>query len=388
MAEKLNYEKLIEDFNRMHVDKYTYPIFEYINLYKKIDIECPIHGSFNQQLMLHRQGGGCPKCGYDKKRKPKVKINKVELLREQRTKEFFEIINKKFGGKFDLSKVEYTGTDSDIIIGCPNHGEVSVTAGQFKRSKYGCPYCGGTKNLTQDMFMKLVPQSHKKEYDLSKLIYKTRQENIIIICKIHGEFSLNADNFISGQGCPKCRYIKSANSKRGKIDQIIEKFHKVHNNKYTYREIEKYISRLTTKIEITCPHHGIFIQPIDRHYNGHGCPTCKSSKGELMIIKILEKYNIDYINEYSFKDLKKEDSTKPLRFDFYLPKYNICIEYDGRQHFEEINGRESLDIIKFRDNLKNNYCIKNNIKLLRLNYMMENYGENELLAFIKDLGIE
>lgn len=388
MAEKLNYEKLIEDFNKIHMNKYIYPIFEYINLYQKINIECSIHGSFNQQLMLHRQGGGCPKCGYDKKRKPKIKINKVELLREQRTKEFFEIINKKFGDKFDLSKVEYTGTDSDIIIGCPNHGEVKVTAGQFKRSKYGCPYCGGTKNLTQDMFMKLVPQSHKNEYDLSKLIYKTRQENIIIICKIHGEFSLKADNFISGQGCPNCRYIKSANSKRGKIDQIIEKFHKVHNNKYTYREIEKYISRLTTKIEITCPHHGIFIQPIDRHYNGHGCPTCKSSKGELMIIKILEKYNIDYINEYSFKDLKKEDSTKPLRFDFYLPKYNICIEYDGRQHFEEINGRESLDITKFRDNLKNNYCIKNNIKLLRLNYMMENYGKNELITFIKDLGIE
>lgn len=26
----------------------------------------------------------------------------------------------------------------------------------------------------------------------------------------------------------------------------------------------------------------------------------------------------------------------PLVFDFYLPDYNICIEYDGIQHFKPI----------------------------------------------------
>ena len=388
MAEKLNYEKLIEDFNRLHANKYTYPIFEYINLYQKIDIECPIHGSFNQQLMLHRQGGGCPKCGHDKKRKPTIKINKVELLRERRNKEFFEIINNKFGGKFDLSNVIYTGTDSDIIIGCPNHGEQIVNAGQFKRTKFGCPYCGGTKKLTQEMFLNLIPESHKTEYDLSNTIYKTRQDYITVGCKVHGEFSIKADNFIIGQGCPKCRYIKSAKAIRGNIEDILESFKITHNNKYTYEEIEPFKSRIKTKIKIICPDHGEFIQPIDRHYKGHGCPICKSSKGELAIIKILEELKIDYINEYSFKDLKKECSSKPLRFDFYLPKYNTCIEFDGRHHFEKIEGREKLEETLHRDNLKNDYCKINNIKLLRLNYKMENYGENELRTFLKDLGIE
>ena len=102
----------------------------------------------------------------------------------------------------------------------------------------------------------------------------------------------------------------------------------------------------------------------------------------------MEKFNIEYINEYSFKDLRKSGSIKPLRFDFYLPKYNVCIEFDGRHHFEEISGREKLVSIQHRDNLKTDYCTNKNIRLLRLNYLMDNYGENELVNFLKDLGIE
>ena len=379
---KLNYDILVRDFNITHDNKYTYPKFIYISLYEKITIMCPDHGEFSQQIMAHRQGGKCKLCA-NLNRSKNVKAGSID----RRTEKFKIEVESKFGDKFDLSKVKYSTTSDLITIGCPNHGEVKVAAGQFKRSKYGCPYCGGTKNLTQEMFLNLIPESHKDEYDLSKTIYKTRQEYIIVICKEHGKFSLKADNFIIGQGCPKCRYIKSANSNRGDILDILESFRITHNNKYTYEEIEPFKSRLSTKIKIFCPDHGPFIQPIDRHYNGHGCPICKSSKGELKVIKILEKFNIEYINEYSFKDLRKSGSIKPLRFDFYLPKYNVCIEFDGRHHFEEIETREKLEDVLHRDNLKNDYCKINNIKLLRLNYKMENYGENQLRLFLKDLGI-
>lgn len=380
---KLTYEKLIEDFNITHNNKYKYTPFIYDNLYEKINIECPEHGIFTQQIMLHRQGGGCKLCG-QKKAGNSIKENSLSLRRQ----EFLDEVVSKFGNKFDLSKVVYTNTNDKITIGCPEHGWVEEYAGKFKRSKYGCSYCGGTKKLTQEMFLKLVPDSHKEEYDLSETIYTTRQSKIDVICKIHGKFSIRADNFIIGQGCPKCRYIKSSNSKRGNIEDIIEVFKKVHNNKYTYEEIEPYKSRLLTRIKIFCPNHGEFIQPIDRHYSGHGCPTCNSSKGELNIIKTLEKYNVNFINEYSFKDLKLDNSTKPLRFDFYLPDYNSCIEFDGRHHFEDVIGRSILEDVQYRDNLKNKYCEINNIKLLRLDYLMENYGEQELINFLKDLGIE
>ena len=62
---------------------------------------------------------------------------------------------------------------------------------------------------------------------------------------------------------------------------------------------------------------------------------CIKSKGELKIRKILEEMNISFIQDRPiFKDLISPKGY-PLRFDFYLPGYNTCIEYDGAQHQEE-----------------------------------------------------
>ena len=61
----------------------------------------------------------------------------------------------------------------------------------------------------------------------------------------------------------------------------------------------------------------------------------------------------------------------PLPFDFYLPDYNICIEYNGRQHYEPIKkwgGVDSLNEIKKRDKIKMEYCKLNNIPLIIIKY--------------------
>ena len=60
-----------------------------------------------------------------------------------------------------------------------------------------------------------------------------------------------------------------------------------------------------------------------------------------------------------------------LKFDFYLPKFNICIEYDGQQHFNpwwnDKSGVEFENTQK-RDEIKNQYCYNNNIKLIRVKF--------------------
>lgn len=53
--------------------------------------------------------------------------------------------------------------------------------------------------------------------------------------------------------------------------------------------------------------------------------------------------------------------------DFYLPDYNVAIECQGMQHFEEIEhfgGKQGFDECIKRDNLKKDLCAKHNIKLL------------------------
>ena len=60
-----------------------------------------------------------------------------------------------------------------------------------------------------------------------------------------------------------------------------------------------------------------------------------------------------------------------MPFDFYLPKLNICIEYDGEHHFNSIEkwgGDNRFDEIKNNDEIKNVFCLKNNIKLIRIPY--------------------
>lgn len=94
----------------------------------------------------------------------------------------------------------------------------------------------------------------------------------------------------------------------------------------------------------------------------------KQSSSENIIEKFLLKNEIIYEKQKRFKDCKYK---RTLPFDFYLPNLKICIEYDGKQHFEPVpywNGEKGLEITKLRDQIKTDYCIKNNIKLIRIDY--------------------
>ena len=80
------------------------------------------------------------------------------------------------------------------------------------------------------------------------------------------------------------------------------------------------------------------------------------------------KNNIKFIQQHKFDDCK---NIKPLPFDFYLPDYNTCIEFNGKQHYEPIKyfgGRVVYDKLIKRDKIKMEYCNKNNIPLLIIKY--------------------
>jgi hypothetical protein len=95
---------------------------------------------------------------------------------------------------------------------------------------------------------------------------------------------------------------------------------------------------------------------------------CNASIGVIKIEELLQQNNIEYIREYSFSDLIGKNKM-PYRFDFYLPTLNRLIEFDGIQHFQERSiFKDDLETIRYRDNEKNTYCLKNNIPLVRIPY--------------------
>lgn len=92
------------------------------------------------------------------------------------------------------------------------------------------------------------------------------------------------------------------------------------------------------------------------------------SYGERKILKYLERKNIEYKHQFKFDNCK---NINKLIFDFYLPFYVTIIEFDGRQHFEPIEffgGVDSFEKLKIRDGIKNDFCEKNGIKLIRISY--------------------
>jgi hypothetical protein len=98
------------------------------------------------------------------------------------------------------------------------------------------------------------------------------------------------------------------------------------------------------------------------------------SKGEKFIRNILTDNNIQYIPQKQFDDcqtISSKGRCTKLRFDFYLPEYNTVVEYDGIQHHEPVEvfgGLKNLELIQHRDEIKNQYCRDNDIKMIRVSY--------------------
>ena len=130
-----------------------------------------------------------------------------------------------------------------------------------------------------------------------------------------------------------------------------------------------------------CKHCGnIFITRGATIRNGRTTSCgCVHSKNETKIIQLLIENNIEFATQYTFPDLK---DIRPLRFDFAIFNKGVLshlIEYNGAQHYERANGSwgEGFETLQLHDKMKQEYCQKNNIRLIMLTN--ENYTIKDLL---------
>ena len=262
--------------------------------------------------------------------------------------------------KYDYSKVEYIHSKTKVTIICPKHGEFEQAPHIHKKGSR-CPKCVGKYVPTTEELIEQFREIHGDKYDYSKVNYIYNYTKVTIICPEHGEFEQRPDSHKEGMGCPKCH----PNAKLTTED-VVKQFREVHGDRYDYSKVN-YIDSYT-KVTIICPEHGEFKQPPSGHKRGQGCPSCTESKGEREIRILLIDKDIDFNQEHTFDDCK---NILPLRFDFYLPEHNVCIEYQGRQHYEPVDffgGVSGFENRQYRDKIKEGYCIDNNIQLLKIRY--------------------
>lgn len=364
---------------------------------------------------------------------------------ENKLKNFIDKAQKRHGGKYDYSKVEYRGSKEKVCIICPIHGDFWQYPQDHVRGN-NCPFCanenrGRKQRLNIEEFISKCNEVHGNKYDYSKVDYKNVNTKITIICPKHGEFEQIGMNHILGQGCPKCA------GKGLKTEDIVEKFISVHGDKYDYSKV-KY-NGMHNKVCIVCPEHGEFYQTPSKHILGQGCRKCgynenginrRMTKEEFVIRAneihkdkydyssvvyatahdkidiicpkhgVFQQYPYDHLhghgcpscsNTFSIGEMEiyqhlcvvfgvenvilhNRDVLNGKELDIYIPSKKIGIEYNGLYWHSEENGKDKWYHIN-----KLEECNKNGIKLIQI--FEDEYLNNKSLVISKIdhiLGVE
>jgi hypothetical protein len=174
--------------------------------------------------------------------------------------------------------------------------------------------------LTNEQFIEKATKTHGDKYDYSLVKYVDAKTKVIIICKIHGEFSTLPSNHSSPKdkrACPKCAIKKNSNKQRFTLEQFIEKAKKTHGNKYDY-SLVKYENVDTTVMIICKIHDEKFEQTPYIHINlGCGCKKCgiktRTDKQRFTKEQFIEKAKKTHGDNYDYSFVEYvNDSTKVI----------------------------------------------------------------------------
>lgn len=194
--------------------------------------------------------------------------------------------------------------------------------------------------ITTEQFIQDAIKTHGNKYDYTKTIYTGAFKKVTVTCRIHGDFSQEASAHKRHAGCPKCGQL-SANSKNTLTkDKFLQLSNTVHKHFYSYDQV-KFINA-TTKVDITCPVHGIFSQSPYRHMKGTGCSYCNKYFNAYRRSYYNNKKTIFYILKLPNNVYKIGITTRSIddRYKFENSSYSIILE----QHF--FDGKYAWDLEK------------------------------------------
>lgn len=236
----------------IHNNKYDYSKVQYTGVRNKVEIICPIHGSFMQTPKNHIYARtGCKLCA-------NARI----------THQFdHERAHRIHNNQYDYSKVQYVNTDTKVEIICPMHGSFFQTPYKHINTGNACPTCGSLRSkqlqsLSTDEFIKRAFVVHGNRYNYNLVEYSNSHTKVNIGCSKHGIFSQSPTNHISGNGCPICSNNTSSTGNKwldafDNPNIIREHIMYIQGNKY---KVDGYDPSTNTIYE----YFGVF---------WHGCPT-------------------------------------------------------------------------------------------------------------------
>ena len=244
---------------------------------------------------------------------------------------------RRHKGKYDYSKVIYVNSQTKIIIICPEHGQFSMKPNSHSNGQ-GCPKCGrirARKNIRKnwESVYEKIKKVHGDKYTYVEESYTAVSSEMLIICPIHGEFTMKPHSHISMKaGCPKCGKKQAAENNRKSWEVVYKEILDVHGDRYKY-DVTSY-SFVDKKIRIKCSKHGWFKQRVSTHKNGSGCRKCQDElTGDRTRVT-----KTDFISRANMAHGLKYDYSHVVFIDQYTPVKIICnlhgeFEQTPRDHY-------------------------------------------------------
>lgn len=288
-----------------------------------------------------------------------------------------------------IVKGEYVSWDKKILIQhktkeCEH--EYYVTPVNFLTKGARCQQCYfKRRRKTTDQFIQEVYDLVGYDYVVLG-DYSGARKNIEFKHGICGNsfYMRPADFLFNNQRCPTCSRVQGAGKTTKKHDEFVQEVEKIHGKVYIFLEQYERSNKHISIKHIECDQ--VFeivptslLRNKDYYKGGICCPFCSkgATGGERKIIDVLLENNIKFKTQYSFNELKRETY---LRFDFAIfDDHNdliYLIEYDGEQHFFPVDfagkgvewAEGQFEIVKENDKLKDDFCSKNKIELIRIPY--------------------
>ena len=367
--------QLLMEFNSIHKNKYSYVFTNYINNKSKIEIICPIHGTYQMSILQHIKGYGCKLCAGC------IIKSKEEILNECKV---------AHNNKYNYDKSNWIKLEDKVIITCSEHGDFTQCL-KSHRKGHGCPKCANRYNRTEEEFIEYCKQI---EPEVNTTITKFKNVNTVVnfICKRHGmiscrpmqirkrkyichicreeetnkkEFieksiSIHGDKFDYSlvdyiNGSTKVKIINKLSGfifeqtpikhfkhdyfyNKTTLDDFIINSNITHSNKYNYSN-SIYIGN-KNKVDIICPEHGKFEQIPNNHIRGSGCPKCNRFNIKESALFNFIKLHTDNIITSDRKILNGKE------IDILLPDLNIGFEFNGLYWHSELYRDKNYHLAK------------------------------------------
>lgn len=360
MERKYTYDEIKQEFENRG---YVLITDHKVKSNEKYEYICKKHQDKGHQFInwghFHYNGRGCYYCGR-------------ERSESARRKDLSEYNGKELAESKGFEYIGMSRHDNKVWIQfiCPKHRQYGVQEmpyNNMKRVVIGCQHCIG-RNDDEEVVLQEMHEANPYIEILEP--YQGRTKRIKMRCTLHDIVSTKTPReVIEGKGCVQCGREKLSMLSKLPKKEYIERLKVAHSDIELisgYDSLKEYANFYCHKCDSEIRDRASYIL-------ARGCPVCAGSSMEMKIGQIFTKYHIKYIPQFSFNDCKDR---RKLPFDFYLPDYNMAIEYDGEQHYYPVNfggisdekAMENFLIVQRHDEIKTKYCEQHKINLIRIPY--------------------